>query len=103
MLKDGSDAFFLTGRPPRVAVCDHRYVFNPILVETDLDASAPCPPGIDSAVAAAQSPQPAASGAGAATSQTSPRPTFQAPLRDAGSAERWVLTVRDALSRSKGD
>jgi murein L,D-transpeptidase YafK len=101
MLKDGSDAFFLTGRPPRVAVCDHRYVFNPILVENDLDASAPCPPGIDSPVAAAQSPQSTASATGSETSQTSPRPTFQAPVGDAGSTERWALTVRDALSRSK--
>jgi hypothetical protein len=38
-----------------VAVCDHRYVFNPILVDNDLDANAPCPPGIDSRVAAAES------------------------------------------------
>ena len=96
MLKDGSDAFFLTGRPPRVAVCDHRYVFNPILVDNDLDPSAPCPSGIDSPVAAAQSPQSTASAAGPATSLTSPRPTFQDP---AGLAERWELTVRDALSR----
>jgi hypothetical protein len=101
MLKDGNDAFFLTGRPPRVAVCDHRYVFNPILADNNLDASAPCPAGIDSPVAAVQSPQSAASAAGPATSLTSPRSNFQAPLRDAGSAERWALTVRDALSRSK--
>src|SRR5262249_42897020 len=29
MLKVGSDAFLTTGRPPTVAVCDRRYVFNP--------------------------------------------------------------------------
>ena len=29
MLKTGSDAFLATGRPPTVAVCDQRYVFNP--------------------------------------------------------------------------
>lgn len=98
MLKDGSDAFFLTGRPPRVAVCDHRYVFDPILVDNDLDPSAPCPPGIDSPIAAAQSPQSAVSAAGSATSRTSPRPAFQDP---ASSSERWVVTVRDALSRSE--
>jgi len=104
MLKDGSDAFALTGGPPKVAVCDHRYVFNPILADNDLDASAPCPPGIDSpAVAAAQSPQSAASPAGAATSRASSRPAFQAPLGAAGPTERWVLTVRNALSRSNGD
>jgi murein L,D-transpeptidase YafK len=48
MLKTGSDAFFATGQPPTVAVCDQRYVFNAI-VTGDLDPSAPCPPGIDSA------------------------------------------------------
>ena len=47
MLKAGSDAFLATERPPRVAVCDRRYVFNPA-VEGDFDPSAPCPIGIDS-------------------------------------------------------
>jgi len=48
MLKVGSDAFLATERPPRVAVCGQRYVFNPAL-EGDFDPSAPCPVGIDSA------------------------------------------------------
>jgi murein L,D-transpeptidase YafK len=48
MLKTGNDAFFAAGRPPMVAVCDQRYVFNPILTGS-LDPSGPCPPGIDSA------------------------------------------------------
>src|SRR5260370_19986601 len=30
VLKTGSDAFFATGRPPSVAVCDQHYVFNPV-------------------------------------------------------------------------
>ena len=47
MLQAGSDAFLATERPPRVAVCDRRYVFNPA-VEGDFDPSAPCPVGIDS-------------------------------------------------------
>jgi len=47
MLKAGSDAFLATERPPRVAVCDRRYVFNPA-VAGDFDPSAPCPIGIDS-------------------------------------------------------
>jgi murein L,D-transpeptidase YafK len=47
MLKAGNDAFLATERPPRVAVCDRRYVFNPA-VEGDFDPSAPCPIGIDS-------------------------------------------------------
>jgi murein L,D-transpeptidase YafK len=48
MLKTGSDAFFATGRPPTVSVCDHRYVFNSV-VTGDIDPSAACPSGIDSA------------------------------------------------------
>jgi murein L,D-transpeptidase YafK len=56
MLKAGSDAFLVTEQPPRVAVCDRRYVFNP-LVGGDLDPSAPCPLGSDSpAVAEATQP-----------------------------------------------
>jgi murein L,D-transpeptidase YafK len=46
MLKAGSDAFLAAEQPPRVAVCDRRYVFNPA-VQGDLDPSAPCPIGID--------------------------------------------------------
>jgi murein L,D-transpeptidase YafK len=46
MLKIGSDAFLATGRPPTVAVCDRRYVFNPA-VTGDLDPNASCPPGIE--------------------------------------------------------
>ncbi len=54
MLKAGSDAFWTTGRPPTVAVCDRRYVFNPV-VAGSLDPSAPCPFGIDStAIASAE-------------------------------------------------
>jgi len=47
MLKVGSDAFAATERPPRVAVCDRQYVFNPA-VAGDFDASAPCPIGVGS-------------------------------------------------------
>jgi murein L,D-transpeptidase YafK len=55
MLKQGSDAFLTTGRPPKVAVCSQRYVFNPVLADKDLDSRAPCPPGIESTpVAGAQ-------------------------------------------------
>jgi murein L,D-transpeptidase YafK len=57
MLKVGSDAFSTTERPPTVAVCDRRYVFNP-LVSGDLDPSARCPVDIDSP-AVAEAPQPA--------------------------------------------
>jgi murein L,D-transpeptidase YafK len=47
MLKAGSDAFLATEQPPRVAVCDRRYVFNPG-VAGDFDPGGPCPIGIDS-------------------------------------------------------
>lgn len=47
MLKAGNDAFLATEQPPRVAVCDRRYVFNPPIAG-DFDPSAPCPSGIDS-------------------------------------------------------
>jgi murein L,D-transpeptidase YafK len=46
MLKGGSDAFLAEGKPPAVAVCGHRYVFNPGPAATALDPQAPCPPGI---------------------------------------------------------
>jgi len=46
MLKVGSDAFAAAGSPPTVAVCDRRYVFNPV-VTTDIDPTTSCPPGID--------------------------------------------------------
>ena len=49
MLKTGSDTFLATRRPPAVAVCDRRYVFNPAVALDDLDPTAPCPRGIDSA------------------------------------------------------
>ena len=50
MLKSGDDAFLATGRPPSVAVCDRRYVFN-VDGGENLDPNAPCPPGIASNVA----------------------------------------------------
>jgi len=56
MLKAGSDAFAAAERPPRVAVCDRRYVFNPA-VAADLDPNGPCPAGSDSA-AVASVPEP---------------------------------------------
>jgi murein L,D-transpeptidase YafK len=59
MLKKGSDAFLAMGRPPTVAVCGQRYVFNPVLTASDLDPRAPCPPGIEPTAVAGdeQSPQ----------------------------------------------
>jgi murein L,D-transpeptidase YafK len=53
MLKTGSDAFAEAERPPTVAVCDQRYVFNPPFQSNNLDPNAPCPSRADSAAAAA--------------------------------------------------
>jgi murein L,D-transpeptidase YafK len=52
MLKTGSDAFSAAGAPPKVAVCNQRYVFNPSFGGKDLDpsvSSVSCPSGIDPA------------------------------------------------------
>src|SRR5262245_50112562 len=53
MLKSGDAAFLVTGRPPSVAVCDQRYVFNP-MVSDNFDPNAPCPPGDTTNVANVQ-------------------------------------------------
>ena len=53
MLKTGSDAFAEAERPPAVAVCAQRYVFNPPFPSKDLDPSNPCPSGTDPAATAA--------------------------------------------------
>jgi murein L,D-transpeptidase YafK len=87
MLKAGSDAFSTVEQPPRVAVCDRRYVFNPG-VAADLDPSAPCPAGIDSpTVAAAIQPARTASviaapmNTGAVTYHGNDGPQISASLR----------------------
>ena len=54
MLKSGEDAFLATGRPPSVAVCDRRYVFNPMVTDSSLDPDSPCPPGVTTNVASAR-------------------------------------------------
>jgi murein L,D-transpeptidase YafK len=48
MLKTGSDVFLASERPPMVAVCDQRYVFNPMLTG-NLDPNGACPAGIETA------------------------------------------------------
>src|SRR5262245_18538925 len=54
MLKSGEDAFFAVGRPPSVAVCDQRYVFNPVVTD-NLDPNGPCPPSVTNVASARQS------------------------------------------------
>jgi len=47
MLKTGSDAFSAEGLPPKVAVCNQRYVFNPSFAGRDVYPNAACPSAID--------------------------------------------------------
>jgi hypothetical protein len=45
MLKEGYDHFDLVGQPPKVDVCDRRYVFNSVPAEgSTFDPTAACPP-----------------------------------------------------------
>ena len=54
MLKVGADNFELTRQPPKVDVCDKRYVFNADAGGASFNASAPCPPySVPEALAAA--------------------------------------------------
>lgn len=43
MLKEGYDHFELTQLPPKIDVCNRKYVFNKSAVEGDFNASAACP------------------------------------------------------------
>jgi murein L,D-transpeptidase YafK len=47
MLKTGSDAFSASGTPPKVTVCNQRYVFNPSFGGRDSDPSQSCAAVID--------------------------------------------------------
>jgi murein L,D-transpeptidase YafK len=69
MLKAGNDAFLATERPPRVAVCERRYVFN-TAVESNFDPSAPCPIGIASTQITGALQRPRETSAGASLPQT---------------------------------
>jgi murein L,D-transpeptidase YafK len=45
MLKEGYDHFEVVGRPPKVDVCEQRYIFNAVPEEDrSFDPSGPCPP-----------------------------------------------------------
>ena len=45
MLKVGYDQFEITKRPPEVAICDKKYVFNQEVAEgKTMNAAAACPP-----------------------------------------------------------
>jgi murein L,D-transpeptidase YafK len=75
MLKVGNDAFLATGRPPTIAVCDQRYVFNS--VATGVDPNASCPAAIEpNRVGIVETPLPAIS---APVSSGPAPPTSHAP------------------------
>lgn len=45
MLKEGSDHFEILGQPPKIDVCDHRYIFDSVPAGgRSFNASASCPP-----------------------------------------------------------
>ncbi len=45
MLKEGYDHFDVVGQPPKVDVCDHRYIFNSVPADgRSFNSSAACPP-----------------------------------------------------------
>src|SRR6516164_11844500 len=48
MLKECSDAFAKLGKPPIVAVCNQRYVFNSAPADQDLDPTSTCTTGTSS-------------------------------------------------------
>jgi murein L,D-transpeptidase YafK len=57
VLKTGNNAFLESGQPPTVAVCDRRYVFNPLVMNSDLAPSGPCRPDVNVAADVAAAPQ----------------------------------------------
>jgi murein L,D-transpeptidase YafK len=79
MLKVGADEFDLTLRPPKVAVCDHKYVFNADApAGATFDPSGKCPaytvaPALAAAVAAKQAADDAAIQTASATLEEAQR------------------------------
>jgi murein L,D-transpeptidase YafK len=96
MLKVGSDAFLAEGRPPIISVCDRHYVFNPAGASKNLDASAPCPPGVgEDAVAGDEHQSPPAIASG--RDRSAYRDDDPARERAAKMRERLLLSDRVAL------
>jgi murein L,D-transpeptidase YafK len=95
MLKTGSDVFLEERKPPTVAVCGHRYVFNADAADAELDPNAPCPPGIAPSVLA-DDLEPAKSNFATA------RVTEQAPIRHrAAIARKRTLYAASAHRRAQ--
>jgi murein L,D-transpeptidase YafK len=94
MLKEGSDAFLDEKKPPTVAACGHRYVFNPP-ADAELDSRTPCPPGVAPDLVA-QDAEPATPGLKTASASR------QAPVRHKElAAHKRALRVASAQKRAK--
>ncbi|MCM5553927.1 L,D-transpeptidase family protein [Pleomorphomonas sp. NRK KF1] len=105
-LKEGSDAFELTRKAPRVGYCGGRYVFNADNVDGSVDPLAPCPPlqvdaELSAAVAAKAARDDAAAAAIAAANPAMPamsyvdggmHPAFRAILQDKGAKKLSKMT-----------
>lgn len=105
-LKEGSDAFELTRREPRVGYCGGRYVFNANNLDASVDPLAPCPPletdaALAAAVAAKAAKDDAATAAIVAANPVMPamsyvdggmHPAFRAILQEKGAARLSRMT-----------
>jgi murein L,D-transpeptidase YafK len=105
-LKEGSDAFELTRKEPRVGYCGSRYVFNANNLDDTVDPLAPCPPletdaGLTAAVTAKAAKDDAVAAAIVAANPVVPamsyidggmNPAFRAILQDKGAARLSRMT-----------
>lgn len=96
MLKEGYDHFEITKVPPKVDVCEKRYVFNQIAEEgTEFSPTGPCPPTTQPATLAAayrsyQASYDAAFNAAAGSSSSiPPRPSIHG-LKEAMVVQEWT-------------
>ncbi len=105
-LKEGSDAFELTRRQPKVGYCGGRYIFNAGALDPAADPLAPCPPlAVDATLAAAVAAKAAQDDAAAmAIATVNPvlpamsyvdggmHPAFRAILQEKGAARLAKMT-----------
>jgi murein L,D-transpeptidase YafK len=106
MLKEGSDNFDLTLKPPKIDVCDRRYVFNADAGSVAFSASAPCPAytvpeALTAALAKKQAADDAAVLAAIATQEARAKADAEAAqLAEAKAAERERLAAERAAQPS---
>lgn len=96
MLKEGYDHFEITKVPPKVDVCEKRYVFNQIAEEgTEFSPTGPCPPTTQPATLAAAyrsyqaSYDAAFNAATGSSSSIPPRPSIHG-LKEAMVVQEWT-------------